>query len=90
MDTAEIKVDNDQNAKIESIDQKGQSLFLQNSAKHANSATGDNESPARQEDNEPQTAVKSEEERLRLRNSLMAQQFNPGDSGQKDAESPRI
>lgn len=50
LDTAQIKVDNDQNAKIESIVQKGQSLFLQNSAKHTNSATGENESPDRQAD----------------------------------------
>jgi hypothetical protein len=73
LDTAEIKVDKDQNKKAESLAQKGQRIFLHNSAKHTNSATGENESPVRQVDNDPQAAVKSEEERLRLRNSLMSQ-----------------
>lgn len=87
LDTAQNKVDNDQTKKIESIGKKGQRLFQLISEKHTNSATVENESPAREGDSNHQPGAKSDEERLRQRDSHIAQQLNPGNSDQKDVES---
>lgn len=80
LDTAN-HIESDQTKKFDSLQKQGQRIQPQASEFRTSSATCENESPCREQDKEGLAAGGSEEERLRLRTTLLAQNFNPADSG---------